>query len=135
MGYVSLCLWREARGEGEDGIRAVMHVIHKRALLWYKRAKEPYHAAVYDHAQFTSMSDPNDRQYTLFPSDTDSVYLLCEKIAQEVISGCSTDNTCGALYYANLDNITPGGWFAKYILKHPETHPPTATIGRHTFFA
>ena len=134
MGYVSLCLWREARGEGDDGIRGVMHVIRKRALSWYKSAKEPYHAAIYDHAQFTSMSDPNDPQYTLFPPDTDLIYLLCRKIAVDVISGCDPDNTGGALYYANLDNITPGGWFAKYILKHPETHPPTVTIKHHTFF-
>lgn len=134
MGYVSLCLWREARGEGDDGIRGVMHVIRKRALSWYKSAKEPYHAAIYDHAQFTSMSDPNDPQYTLFPADTDLIYLLCQKIAVDVISGTDADNTGGALYYANLDNITSGGWFAKYILKHPETHPPTVTIKHHTFF-
>ena len=135
MGYVSLCLWREARSEGEDGIRGVMHVIRKRALTWYKSAKEPYHACIFSHAQFTSMSDPADPEYSLFPSDTDSVYMLCQRIAQDVIAGHDTDNTGGALYYANLDNITPGGWFAKYILSHPETHPPTVKIGRHTFFA
>ena len=137
MGYVSLCLWREARGEGDDGIRGVMHVIRRRATTWdkYKGRTEPYHAAIYDHGQFTSMSDPGDSQYHLFPAESDLVYILCQKIAQDVIAGRDQDNTGGALYYANLDNITPGGWFDKYILRHPETHPPTVAIGRHTFFA
>lgn len=134
MGYVSLCAWREARGEGEDGIRGVIHVIRKRALTWYKAFTEPYHQAIYAHGQFTSMSDPNDPNYTLFPVDTDPIWIMCQRLAQEIVAGQDLDNTCGALYYANLDHITPGGWFSKYIIGHPETHPPTVVIAHTTFF-
>ena len=135
MGYVSLCGWREGRGEGEECIRGMLHVIRKRALTWYKAFTEPYHQAIYAHGQFTSMSDPNDPNYTLFPADNDVVWIFCQRIAQEIVAGQDSDNTGGALYYANLDHITPGGWFSKYILSHPETHPPTVVIAHTTFFA
>ena len=134
MGYVSLCAWREARGEGEDGICGVLHVIRNRVLAWYQAYAEPYHQAVYAHGQFTSMSDPYDPQYRLFPPDTDPIFILCQRLAQDVVLGNDPDNTGGALYYANLMFVPNGGWFDKYILRHPETHPPTVKIAHTTFF-
>lgn len=135
MGYVSLCGWREARGEGDEGVRGVIHVIGNRVNAWYATQVEPWHYAIYLHGQFTSMSDPNDPNYSLFPADNDPVWIMCQRMAQAIVSGQDSDNTGGALYYANLDNITPGGWFSKYILGHPETHPPTVVIAHTTFFA
>lgn len=135
MSYVSLCLWREARGEGEDGIRAVAHVIRNRALAWYREEQEPFHRAVFSHGQFTSMSDPSDPQARLFPAEDDPVYQLCKRIAAEVVAGRETSPVGPAFYYANLEHITPGGWFHKYICSHPETHPILRAVGKHTFFA
>ena len=135
MGYISLCAWREARGEGEDGIRGALHVIRNRVLKWYQAYVEPYHYAIYAHGQFASMSNPNDPEYRLFPSATDPIYILCQRLAQDVVSGNDPDNTGGALYYANLAHIVPGGWFDRHIVGHPETHPPTVKIAHTTFFA
>ena len=135
MGYVSLCGWREARGEGEDGIRGVIHVIGNRVKAWYRLERDPWHYAIFKKGQFTSMSDVNDPQYFLKPADNDPVWILCQRLAAEIVAGQDVDNTGGALYYANLDNITPGGWFAQEILAEPEVHPPTVVIAHTTFFA
>lgn len=135
MGYVSLCAWREARGEGENGMRGVIHVIGNRVAAWYSTQIEPWHYAIYLHGQFTSMSSPEDPQYQLFPKADDPQYLYCQQVAPLIVAGKDYDLTNGALYYANLAEIPKGGWFDKYIVQHPETHPVLAVIAHTTFFA
>lgn len=127
---MALCAWKEARGAGEDAMRGVMHVIKNRAMAW----NESVHAAVYAKNQFTSMSVPSDPQFNLSPCVGDSEYSFCLATVFDVLSGEDVDPTNGALYYANLPEVT-SGWFVDNILNQPIQHPQLAVIRELTFFA
>ena len=129
-----LCCWKEARGEGQEGLRAVMHVILNRAKNWYKMSPDPIHSAVYGKNQFTSMSVPSDPEFNLEPKDGDPQYTYCVGLAPDVLAETDPDPTNGALYYADLKYVT-SGWFVRNIVQQPATHPQTAVIGRHTFYS
>lgn len=135
---LALCAWKEARGEGPDGMRAVMHVILHRAIHWYGNHAESVHTAVYAKNQFTSMSVPSDPEFNLAPKAGDPQYVYCEQIAPTILSETDQDLTHGALYYGDLKYCT-SGWFAANISgpdgKGTPAHPLVATIGRQAFFA
>jgi hypothetical protein len=130
---LALCAWKEARGEGQDGMRAVMHVIYHRALHWYKDSEHPVHDTVFAKNQFTSMSVPSDPEFNLEPGDSDAQYTYCVSIAPTVLEDGDPDPTGNALYYANLKTAT-SGWFFDHIVQDTVNHPTTATIGHQTFF-
>lgn len=130
---LALCTWKEARGEGNDGLRAVMHVIRNRAIRWYAKYDHPIHYAVYAKNQFTSMSVPSDNQYNLEPKDDDAEYTHCIVLSPVVLDGVDTDVTNGALYYARLEFVT-SGWFKTNIMERPDLHPIKATIGHQVFY-
>jgi len=132
---LALCAWKEARGEGTPGIMAVMFVIKNRAEAWYGNlAEEAVHFAVYAKNQFTSMSVPSDPEFNLKPGENDASYDFCMQMAPRVLAGQGNpDITAGALYYANLFEVT-SGWFIDNIVNDPANHPKTAVIGRQTFF-
>lgn len=134
---LALCLWREARGEGDVGMRAVAHVIRNRVF----RGKQDWIQIITAPNQFTSINPPNtkegypkDRQTESWPAGTDLLWFRAQDIAHQVYSGQESDITGGALYYANLEHIDQGGDFERRILGHPEKYPRTALIGAHTFF-
>ena len=129
---LALCAWKEARGEGAEGMTAVMYVVTHRACVWYKGS---IHAAIYAKNQFTSMSVPNDREFNLQPSPDDPQFAYCEAVAHDVLTDTQEveDPTGGALYYANLNEVT-SGWFVEKIVNDPANHPQTAVIGKQTFF-
>ena len=135
MGYVALCGWKEARGEGEDGICGVLSVIRNRALHWYYAEPESYKFCIYYPLQFTSMSDRSDPQYHLMPADNDPVWQFCLIKARELIADKLPDNTFGAMYYCNPQTMNQNGWFKKHIIDMPVAHPRLAVIGRHWFYA
>jgi N-acetylmuramoyl-L-alanine amidase len=130
---IALCVWKEARGEGNDGMRAVMHVIANRARAWYSHVTDPIHYAVYAKNQFTSMSVSSDPEYNLGPRDDDAQYTYCLQIATPVLNGVDPDPTDGALYYARLSQVT-SGWFKKNIIDNPTQHPHKADIGHQVFY-
>lgn len=134
MGYVALCAYREARGEGEQGIIGQMNVVGNRARNWYYHIADPYHYAIYLKGQFTSMSDPSDPNYRLFPADDDPIWHFCLSKAQELVIGTLPDNTCGALYYCNLKTMDQHGWFARNIIGS-KAHPLLVTINHTSFYA
>ncbi len=134
---LALCAWREARGEGCDGMRAVMHVIVNRARRWYGGHcghSESIHHAVYAKNQFTSMSVPTDPEFHLMPSPTDPQYAEIRNLSREVLSGDDPDITNGALYYVNPKTMV-SAWFEETIICDPANHPETARIGHHVFYA
>ncbi len=131
---LALCVWKEARGEGRDGMRAVAHVIANRAAHWYGDQEGSVHHAVYGKNQFTSMSVPSDPEFNLEPKDDDAEFSYCVELAPQVLDGTDSDNTNGALYYANL-KYTTSGWFFRNIVNNPTQHPQLAVIGKQTFFA
>lgn len=131
---LALCGWKEARGEGPDGMRAVMHVIVNRAVAWHGGQAESIHRVVYGKNQFSSMTVPSDPEYYLRPESTNVQYQFCRAMAEAVCEGSDPDATGGALYYACVENIE-SDWFKRNIIDDPARHPVKARIGRQTFFA
>lgn len=130
---MSLCVWKEARGEGQLGMEAVANVINNRAKSWYKLSDNPIHTAVYAKNQFTSMSISSDPQYNLEPRPEDVEFILATQICKNILGGLSTDLTDGACYYYNPKTAT-SKWFVDNIVNNPEVHPKLVTIGRQEFF-
>jgi len=126
---VALCVWKEARGEGQLGMKAVMDVILNRAKDWNKSL----HDVVYARNQFTSMSVPSDPEYNLQPQDGDPQYAFCLGLCQQEAAGNNTgDITQGAHYYCN-EATEKSGWFKDNVIDSP-SHPRTVKIGRQDFF-
>lgn len=128
---LALVTWKEARGEGIDGCRAVMHVIVNR--VGTPGFAHTLHDVIYGKNQFTSMSVSSDPEFNLVPKAGDAIYAGCEHLAELVLAGNDTDITNGAHYYANLKNTT-SGWFFNHVVNDKVNHPVVATIGHHTFF-
>jgi hypothetical protein len=59
---------------------------------------------------FASMTHPADTRLNLYPK-------------------------AGALCYAYLRAMDPGGWFERDFVNTPDEHPEVATIGQHVFYA
>lgn len=121
------CLWREASGEGVEGMRAVAWVIWNRTQRW---GQSIYHVIMAPN-QFTSMTvDPHPR----VPEPDDLQMAEAQTIVSDLVTGRDTvDPTLGACYYANLAEAT-SGWFWQHIVKNTVEHPQTAVIGKHVFY-
>jgi spore germination cell wall hydrolase CwlJ-like protein len=128
---LSLVTWKEARGEGNEGMQAVMHVIVNR--VGHPGFAHTLHDVIYGKNQFTSMSVSSDPEFNLTPKQGDPQYAFCESLCPAVLSGTDTDVTMGAHYYADL-KYTTSGWFFRNIVNNPTDHPQVASIGRHTFY-
>jgi len=129
---LALVSWKEARGEGIQGIRAVMHVIVNRVGI--PGFAYTLHDVIYGKNQFTSMSVASDPEFNLVPKSGDVLFATCVSLAKKMLfSKDDTDITKGAHYYANLKTAT-SGWFYNHIVNDPVAHPQTAVIGHHTFF-
>jgi spore germination cell wall hydrolase CwlJ-like protein len=129
----SLCLWREARGEGHEGMRAVAWVIDNRSKAWGKSILE----VLMQPNQFTSMRDKKQPDGTWkfeFPPDADPQWEDARQIVGNLLTGQDTeDPTDGALFYYN-PQTADSSWFTRNIADNPKDHPQTVTIGRHVFF-
>lgn len=117
----ALCAWREARGEGRDGIRAVLHVIRNRA----EKSSKSWAQIVYARLQFSSMTYGADPQLTVVPVQPDAVFSDCYDIADLIYGGGDFDLTNGATHYFNPNVVLPE--WAKGMTK-------TASIGHHEFY-
>lgn len=132
---LAMCAWKEARGEQEEGCLAVMHVIYNRMKSW----RQTIQHVILGPNQFSSMSIPSDPQYKTGMDPHDAVYSdpLYRKLLTDggsILNGTNDDETNGALYYANLDDIEKGGWFERCILDDPARHPLLVKIEHHSFF-
>lgn len=125
---LALCGWMEDRS-GVGAGYCVMHVVMNRVQS--PQFPNTIHEVIYQPNAF-SWTRPDNPEYGLQPTGPIYDALLID--APLVIIGDS-DPTTGALYYANLDTITPGGWFQRQILEKPAEHRPLVKIGSHTFFA
>jgi N-acetylmuramoyl-L-alanine amidase len=126
---LSLVAWKEARGEGNEGMDAVMHVIINR--VGHPGFAHTLHDVIYGKNQFTSMSVPTDPEFNLQPASDDPQYVFCVSLAPGIQG--ETDPTNGAHYYADL-KYTTSGWFFRNIVQNSTDHPQVAVIGRHTFW-
>jgi hypothetical protein len=95
-------MWAEARGEGEEAMRAVGHVIVNRVG---QRFGADLRAVIFAPYQFSAWNagDPN-RSLALNPDlaargrDREG-WLMAQTIAREILDGRSIDPTGGALFY------------------------------------
>lgn len=131
----ALCAWKEARGEGANGMTAVLHVLYNR--VGHPGFYGSLHAVIFSKDQFTSMSVPSDPEFNLQPPADDKDFAEAQGMANQVFcegGNMLTDPTRGAHYYANLHTMDADGWFYREIVLKSSLHPITAQIGKHTFF-
>ncbi len=96
-------VWGEARSEGENGMRAVAHVMVNRIG---NRFGEDLATVILSPKQFSvwNRGDPNRRTVVNLARDaadiaTDPEWATADRVAREVLSGQSIDPTDGALFY------------------------------------
>lgn len=95
----ALCIWREARGQGDDAKRGVLWVINNR--VDDKRWPATASGVITQPKQFSSFN-PGDPNATLFPLWYDAEFAAC----CEVVDNPGDDPTKGANAY---HSIPPGG--------------------------
>ena len=125
--WMALTMWGEARGSGEEGMRAVGHVIDNR-----RRAGGRYVTDTVSEAyQFScwNAGDPNLRAMQTIddlPRNGEAwrSWQSARRIADEILSGRSQDPTGGALFY-HATYVAP---------RWSRGVPPVARIGGHLFF-
>lgn len=116
--------FREARGDGRDAMRAVMHVVANRV----KANKSSWISEICKPKQFSSITVCGDSQTVVWPTEKDAVNLYA--LVSNIYDGTDPDNTNGALYYANEANVT-SSWYRENIMT--DNHPVSATIGQQVF--
>lgn len=135
---LALMMWREARGQGTEGMRPCGHVAYNRA-----RAEDKHiHVIITRKNQFTSINPPdNDPQLKKWPAQGDKQFLEAMMLAEGILSGSLEDNTGGATMYWNPFHATTGGWFDRNIAYQSDPYIPrtgwkfTTKIGEHYFYA
>ena len=132
---MALCVWKEARGEFAQGMRAVAHVIANR--VGAPGFGKTLHDVIYGKNQFSSMSIPSDAEFNLIPPPNDPQFSFCMSLCPQVLGGSDEDITFGAKYYCNPATAT-SGWFARNIAgpdgHGTEGHSLTAVVGKQKFF-
>lgn len=121
--------WGEARSEGEDGMRAVAHVMVNRVG---DRFGEDLETVILSPRQFSvwNRGDPNrplvqnPERYATGGENLET-WEIAQTVAREVLSGQSVDPTEGALFY-HTRAIRP--WWSRYGQGRRE-------IGAHVFYA
>ena len=126
---LALTVWREARGEGIEGMRAVACVVRNRVLAgWFGGS---WRGNLIAKNQFTSMSVTGDGNLVLWLDPNEKLGAAALAVAASVYSGGQADVTGGALYYENPE-VATSKWFIQNVRNK---RPKVATIGRHTFYA
>lgn len=120
---LALCLYREARGDGDAGMTAVGCVVRNRV----HRRNSSYYAEVVKPWQFSSITATGDSQLIKYPAALDASWVKAQAIAQGIIGGTIVDTTEGStLYYANTIPF-PKNWNKAVITA-------TVTVGNQYFF-
>lgn len=124
---LALCAWREARGEPEEGLLAVMHAIRNRVVFWHKS----WFDVITGLNQFSSMGTAGDSQTVKWPMPGDPVFGKIQSLAAVVFNDADEDITFGAVYYWN-PATAHSGWFEKNV-RDKKTW--VARIGHHDFYS
>ncbi len=138
---LALCGWGEARGEGADGIKAVINVVNNRVNRggWYvskeiTRLASAYHGVIIKPFQFSCVSpgDPNRQKLLDIANDysgavsRDGVLAKCLDLSVQLVQGFLDDNTGGATYY-HTKQMNPYPKWASSFAK-------TVEIGNQIFY-
>ena len=122
LNVMSLTAWREAAGEGEDGMRAVLHCIHNRVLSG--KYGDPARVCCKPW-QFSSMTAPEDPCLIKWPATGDPQFEFCCETIAKIVIGSDPDNTSGATHYFNPGVVIPA-WAASMT--------KVASVGHHDFY-
>lgn len=126
---LALTLWREARGEPHEAKIAVAHTVKNRMDHpgWWGK---DYISVLTKKWQYSSLTDPNDRQLTTWPKADDAAMEECLKIACLVIGGVYNSPLKGIDSY--YDDSLQGELRPKWAKEHPERF--VGKIGRLNFY-
>lgn len=138
IAFVSLCVYREAAGEGREGQIAVAWNIVNRMN---KRHSSPY-AEVVRPWQFSSITAPGDATLTKYGSESDATWQQCQLLAADVLEGQIADPTSGSTLYYNPNGIKTTSTISLpdgRTIPFPSTWDSTKVefviqIGKHFFF-
>jgi spore germination cell wall hydrolase CwlJ-like protein len=124
---LALCIYGEARGEGELGKIAVGCVIRNRVNLSKSKS---YYKIILKPVQFSCFnSDDENLKILLEYAATDNIHDIyfdkCMKVAELILSSKIGDITGGATNYFNPKRANP--YWAKKMKK-------TVSIGKHDFY-
>jgi N-acetylmuramoyl-L-alanine amidase len=110
---LSLCVWREARGEGMLGKRGVAHVVANRAEQpsWWGNSVK---SVILHPFQFSSFNE-DDSNSSKWPEDNDPSYSDCLTVSEDVLDNGDEDITNGATSYYSID-IPPPFWVVNMTL-------------------
>ena len=120
---LALVVWREARGESPEGQLAVAYSIMRRTEVggwWGTNIFD----VVRKQWQYSSMTDPHDRQLTLWPRE-DAVWFRCLDAATKACFGATPNPAPGADSYFD-DSIPPPAWAKPQFL--------VCKVGRLSFY-
>ncbi len=126
---LALTLWREARGESTNAKVAVACSIKNRVdrpSWWGKSLIE----VLTKKWQYSSMTDPKDRQLTTWPQPQDASFEECLSIAWGVMEGVYNSPVPGADSY--YDDSLQGDARPKWAKEHPERF--VGKVGRLNFY-
>jgi spore germination cell wall hydrolase CwlJ-like protein len=120
--------WAEARSEGEDGMRAVAHVIVNRVGLRFGETVEdviraPWQFSAWNRGDPNQPLAQNPERYATGGINLET-WEIAQRVAREVLAGQSVDPTDGALFY-HTTAIRP--WWSRYGEGRRE-------IGAHVFY-
>ena len=108
IAFLALTLWREARGETNEVRAGIAHVILNRVNRpsWWGR---DLMSVLFKKWQFSSLTDPNDRQLATWPTTDDKSWQDCLNLATAVIGGDIPNPVAGADHYYDI-SIKPPKW-------------------------
>ena len=106
--FLALVIWREARGECDECKAAVAGCIMERVRRggwWGNDVME----VLFRPWQFSSATDPKDRQLTTWPASTELSWMACLRVAACAVSGGLQHPAPGADSYHDI-SIAPPKW-------------------------
>lgn len=124
IALLALMVYREARGESHEAKIAVAHTVMNRVAnpAWWGRDVV---GVITKKWQYSSLTDPNDRQLTVWPQRHDRAFEECLTVAALVLAGLYDAPLKGIDSY--YDDSIPAPKWAK-----PECF--VGKIGRLSFF-
>ena len=129
---LALGLWREARGEGFDGMRAVAHVFRNRVRAGWHDGD--WYTNLISKNELSSMTVLCDPQTICWPSTEDELFKHAYRIAYKVINDDDPEDiTKGAVFYRNPKTAT-SVWFQRNVVESGK-YFKSAAIGNHVFWA
>lgn len=108
--FLALVTWREARGESLACRAAVACSIMNRVKrpAWWGNS---IMSVVTKKWQYSSMTDPKDRQLVTWPAENDSSWVECLELCDDILSGKVSHPAPGADSYYDIS--IPAPYWAK----------------------